>query len=90
MHVCFLRHSLLYFVMTTKQTKTHTMEYYSALKEKGIRSYIGLAKKFTWVFHKMLWKNPNELFGQPNIITWMDLENIMLHEMNQAQKTNPV
>ena len=27
---------------------------------------LGLAKMFVWVFRKMLWKNPNELFGQPN------------------------
>ena len=27
---------------------------------------IGLAKKFVRVFCKMLWENPNELFGQPN------------------------
>ena len=26
-----------------------------------------LAKKFVRVFHSMLWKNPNELFGQTNI-----------------------
>ena len=32
---------------------------------------IGLAKKFIWVFPKMLQKNLNELFGQPNIyMTW--------------------
>jgi len=24
--------------------------------------YIGLVKRFTQVFHKMLWKNPNEIF----------------------------
>ena len=28
---------------------------------------LGLAKKFRF-FHKMLQRNPNELFGQPNII----------------------
>ena len=28
--------------------------------------YIGLAKKFIWVFHKMLQKNLNEHFGQNN------------------------
>ena len=28
---------------------------------------IGLAKRFVWVFHKMVQKNSNELFGQPNI-----------------------
>ena len=27
-------------------------------------SSIGLAKKFVQVFHPLLWKNPNELFGQ--------------------------
>ena len=33
--------------------------------------YIGLAKNFIWVFHKLLWKKPNELFGQPNIYVYM-------------------
>ena len=32
---------------------------------------IRLAKKFIWVFCKILSKNPNELFGQPNISTWL-------------------
>ena len=32
---------------------------------------IGLAKKFAWVFHMMLPKNPNKLFGQTNV-TWME------------------
>ena len=27
---------------------------------------IGQAKKFAWVFRKMLRKDPNELFAQPN------------------------
>ena len=27
----------------------------------------GLTNKFTWLLHKMEWKNPNKLFGQPNI-----------------------
>ena len=27
---------------------------------------IGLVKRIIWVFHRMLWKNPNELFGQHN------------------------
>lgn len=26
---------------------------------------IGLAKNFTWIFHKTIWKNLNELFGGP-------------------------
>ena len=26
---------------------------------------IGLAKKSIWTFHKLLWKNPNKVFGQP-------------------------
>ena len=29
---------------------------------------IGLAKKLIWVFRKMVWKNLNELFGQPSIM----------------------
>ena len=35
--------------------------------------FIGLAKKFIWVFHKMLWKNPNERFGQLNIMVCQSL-----------------
>ena len=27
---------------------------------------IGLAKKFIWIFHRILYKNPSKLFGQPN------------------------
>ena len=27
----------------------------------------GLTNKFIWLLHKMEWKNPNKLFGQPNI-----------------------
>lgn len=26
----------------------------------------GLAKRFFWVFHSILWKNPNKLYGQCN------------------------
>ena len=32
-----------------------------------VRENIGLAKKFSQVFHKMLQKNPNKLFGQLNM-----------------------
>ena len=33
--------------------------------------FVGLAKKFLWVFFvKMLWKNLNGTFGQPNIQMW--------------------
>ena len=28
---------------------------------------VGLAKKFIWLFRNSTWKNPNELFGQPNV-----------------------
>ena len=31
----------------------------------GLTYFIELAKMFIQVFHKMLWKNPNKLFGQP-------------------------
>ena len=31
---------------------------------------IGLAKMFVWVFPKMLQKNPNKHFGQPNTSTY--------------------
>ena len=29
---------------------------------------LGLDKKLPWFFSKMLWKNPNELLGQPHKI----------------------
>ena len=29
---------------------------------------IGLAKKFIWVFCEMIWKNLNEIFGQPSML----------------------
>ena len=28
--------------------------------------YIGLARKFIWVFPHHLWRSPNKVFGQPN------------------------
>ena len=31
------------------------------------RTAVGLAKKFIWLFCNSTWKNPNELFGQPNV-----------------------
>ena len=38
----------------------------SPLNTAPIENDTGLAKKFTWVFCKMLWKNPKEFCGQPN------------------------
>ena len=35
---------------------------------KDVRRDIGLSKKFVRLFCTMLWKNPNEIFGQPNMI----------------------
>lgn len=32
-----------------------------------LRLFIGLGKKFVWVFHNILLKNPNKVFGQPII-----------------------
>ena len=45
--------------------ETHTGCFFSP--SPCLPPFIGLAKKFVWVFHKTLQKNPNELFGQPNI-----------------------
>ena len=45
------------------------MEQFSTLSFQPVWKHvkhIGLAKMFVWVSHKMLWKNPNEHFGQPN------------------------
>ena len=50
-------------------------EYWNGLPFPSIRQYlflsfplIGLAKKFVCVFSNILWKNLNELFGQPNCL----------------------
>lgn len=37
---------------------------------------IGVAKKFFWIFHKMLWGNPKELFGQCNIVGFTLFESL--------------
>ena len=39
--------------------------FYPQIKLGQLRA-IELAKKVIWVFCKMLWELPNELFGQPN------------------------
>ena len=33
-----------------------------------------MAKKFIWAFHKMLCKNPNKLFEQPNIFVMISVK----------------
>ena len=38
----------------------------SSMPRQILFDYIGLAKKFVWVFPEDVVKNPNELFGQPN------------------------
>ena len=49
----------------------------SRKKNNNLRCYtIGLAKKFIMVFHKMAWKNPNELLGQPNILKDSDTRSL--------------
>ena len=37
-----------------------------AEQEIDLNANTGLAKKCIWIFHKMVWKNLNELFGQQN------------------------
>ena len=37
------------------------------LKKFGGKKFIGLVKKFVRVFRNIVWKNPNEFFGQPVI-----------------------
>ena len=36
------------------------------MKITGFRNYLGWPKSSFGCYHKMFWKNPNELFGQPN------------------------
>ena len=41
------------------------------IKKVMIRgSFIGLAKKFIQILHKMVWINQNKLIGQPNILSY--------------------
>ena len=41
-----------------------------------------MAKKFVWIFLKMVWKNQNELSGQPNYKKLRDFTN----EENENQR----
>ena len=36
----------------------------------AVLTAIRLAKKFVWFFNTILWKNVNELFGQPTIVAF--------------------
>lgn len=47
--------------MANTFTFTHTRTH------RGMKRCIGLAKTFIQVFHTVLWKNPNNLFGQAYI-----------------------
>ena len=50
-------------VLLLKKKKHNTIYQMGQSKcEKNIE----LAKKFVWDFLYILWKNPNEIFGQPN------------------------
>ena len=52
-------------------TTEHEMQLvdWMVLTSPGEEGSIGLAKNFIQVFpHKLLWKNPKKLFGQPNIL----------------------
>ena len=50
---------------------------YSVIRLQNLKTQLhpqgsptGLAKKFVGFSCKMLWKNPNKLFGQPNIVVF--------------------
>ena len=52
-------------------TTEHEMQFvdWMVLTSPGEEGSIGLARNFIQVFpHKLLWKNPKKLFGQPNIL----------------------
>ena len=55
----------LIFELTNKEKRIKPITvFYSQIKY-----IIRLAKKFSWsLFHNILGKNPNEYFGQPNIM----------------------
>lgn len=52
-----------------QNSRPHFLSYHSTLhvvRIMFITHYIGLDKKFIWVSDSILWKDLNELFGQPN------------------------
>lgn len=68
--------SRLLFVIAKKGEPTLLQQQVLQRMIKGIhllpvegKNNTGLAKKFVCVFHKMIRKNPNEFWGQPNITT---------------------
>ena len=42
---------------------------YKTMEGTYMPFYIGLVKKFVWIFHNILWKNLNKLLGQPDVTT---------------------
>ena len=68
--------SRLLFIIAKKGEPTLLQQQVLQRMIKGIhllpvegKNNTGLAKKFVCVFHKMIRKNPNEFWGQPNITT---------------------
>ena len=53
-------------MITHTHTKTLISDHHHLKKPAPAAQSIGLAKMFILDFRNMVWKNPNECFGQPN------------------------
>ena len=49
------------------QTVAGRLDWWEQIEEVGRWAVLGWPKSLFGFFHKMLWKNPSELFGQPSI-----------------------
>ena len=49
------------------------------LVDASLQPFIGLAKKFVWVFLTMLWKNLNELLANPIYLMYVSLIALQPH-----------
>ena len=54
--------------------------------EEKVLPYIGLTKSSFEIFHNILQKNPNELFGQPNTIRTEDHYSKLCNEKSQCKE----
>ena len=58
--------------------RLHTIIFlYITSQQISSKRTIELAKKFIWVFHKMLWENPHKRFGPPNISSWVNFGSLL-------------
>ena len=62
----FLLQATFRLVVIRKRKQAERWSFTEGYRYRHRHLCIGLAKKFIWAFHKMLWEDPNELLGQPN------------------------